>query len=190
MTKVIGLTGGIATGKSTVASYLKVAGWPVYDLDQITHEIEAHNQPVIHEIAAHFGDEVIDNHQVNRHRLGEIVWQQPEKLRTLVRILTPALLAAMEERTKGSLTIFEAAALFENGFHPFFDQIVLLTCDPVLRLKRLQQRNHISLSAANQLIKTQWPQDLKLGLVDAVFDSSHGTKSCAEQLQKWLAKLE
>ncbi|USS85239.1 dephospho-CoA kinase [Fructilactobacillus myrtifloralis] len=190
MTKVIGLTGGIATGKSTAARYLVSQGVAVLDLDAETHELEAHDQATIQQITATFGPEVQVNGQIDRHRLGQLVFADSTQLKRLVRIINPALLrrvtAAMAE---SDLLVLDAPTLFENGFTSYVDQILMVTCEPLVQMQRLITRNQVSISRASQLMGAQWSQATKAALADWVVDSTAGETQLTQQLQTWLEKM-
>ncbi|ANZ58274.1 dephospho-CoA kinase [Fructilactobacillus lindneri] len=189
MTKIIGLTGSIATGKSTVARMIAEEGIPVLDLDEITHDLENHNQKVIEIIGKCFGKNVISSGKVDRNKLGKIVFSNPSKMKELVRIINPFLFKLIEKNTNGCLTVLDAPTLFENGFQIMTDNVLMVTCDPVIQMSRLQKRDNISISKANQLISAQWPQSLKKELADELIDSSNGFKDLKQQVLKWLDKL-
>ncbi|USS93824.1 dephospho-CoA kinase [Fructilactobacillus ixorae] len=190
MTKVIGLTGGIATGKSTAARYLVSQGVAVLDLDAETHELEAHDSAIIQQITATFGPEVQVDGQIDRHRLGQLVFADPTQLKRLVRIINPALLqrvtAAMAEL---DLLVLDAPTLFENGFTSYVDQILMVTCEPLVQMQRLIARNQVSISRASQLMGAQWSQATKAALADWVVDSTAGATQLTHQLQTWLEKM-
>ncbi|USS87602.1 dephospho-CoA kinase [Fructilactobacillus hinvesii] len=189
MTKLIGLTGGIATGKSTAAAYLQQQGLPILDLDQVTHDLEAHDQQVIDQIVATFGPAVKTNGQIDRKQLGKIVFADSQRMRQLVRIINPALARVILQSTATEWLVLDAPTLFENGFTSYVDLTVMVTCDPIVQMQRLMQRNQVSVSWASQLMGAQWSQRTKANLADVVIDSSNGKQQLWQQLQRLIENL-
>ncbi|USS89749.1 dephospho-CoA kinase [Fructilactobacillus cliffordii] len=189
MTRIIGLTGGIATGKSTAAAYLREQGFPVLDLDQLTHDLEAHDQDVIQQITAVFGPAVQTDGQIDRKKLGRIVFADPHLLKQLVRIINPALLKVIAEKTAPDWLILDAPTLFENGFTSYVDLILMVTCEPMIQMQRLITRDQVSISWASRLIGAQWPQRTKAALADQVVDSTQGKQKLYRELQRFIENL-
>ncbi|USS91190.1 dephospho-CoA kinase [Fructilactobacillus carniphilus] len=189
MTRIIGLTGGIATGKSTAAAYLREQGFPVLDLDQLTHELEDYDHDVIQQITAIFGSAVQTDGQIDRQKLGRVVFNNPHQLKQLVRIINPALLKVITETTASDWLILDAPTLFENGFTSYVDLILMVTCDPLVQMQRLIARDQVSISWASRLIGAQWSQQTKAALADQVVDSTYGKQQLCRELQRFIENL-
>ncbi|WP_429971006.1 dephospho-CoA kinase [Fructilactobacillus sp. Tb1] len=189
MTKVIGLTGGIASGKSTVGNILREEKYTVIDLDQTVHSLETENEEVINRIASLFGPDVISDGKVNRSKLAAIVFNDKKAMKELIKILNPFLINEIHKQLTDDLVIVEAPTLFENGLQVYVDEIVMVTCDPVVQMQRLQKRDDLSISKANKLISSQWPQVIKRELSDLVIDSSNGIVDLKKQVKEIINNL-
>jgi dephospho-CoA kinase len=161
---VVGLTGGICSGKSTVAAMFGRLGAVVIDADRVAHELQAPGQPVYEAIVAAFGDEILaDDGRIDRRRLGAIVFGDPAARARLEAILHPALIAECERRIRQAadsgarVCILDAALLIESGRHGRFDAIVLVEASEIIQLERLMARTGISREEAMQRIRAQMP---------------------------------
>lgn len=192
MTKLVGLTGGIASGKSLITNYVTTLGIPVIDADKITHELQEPNSQANALIAAEFGETVIDDEgALNRANLGAIVFSDAAKLKTLVRIMNPLIrerVVAEYNQLKADheLVIFDAPTLFENSFTDLVDQIVVVYVDAVTQMERLINRNDLSIAQANQRIKSQWLLETKVTLADVVINNSESKSQTLKQVDEWL----
>ncbi|WP_395318266.1 dephospho-CoA kinase [Fructilactobacillus frigidiflavus] len=189
MTRIIGLTGGIASGKSTVGEILRTQGFKVIDLDQTVHCLENENEVVIQRISNIFGEHVIDAGKVNRPKLAKIVFNDELALKKLVRILNPFLIAEIRQSSYDDLVFIEAPTLFENGLQIYVDKVVMITCDPIVQMQRLIKRNQLSISKASLLINSQWPQAIKKDLSDFSIDASTGIDDLKKQVQGLIDNL-
>lgn len=189
MTRLIGLTGGIASGKSTVGKILRTHGFKVIDLDQTVHHLEDENEIVIKQIGAIFGKNIINTGKIDRKKLAKIVFNDKAALKQLIRILNPFLIAEIQKSANEKLIFIEAPTLFENGLQVYVDKIIMVTCDPIVQMQRLSNRNHLSISKANLLISSQWPQAIKKELSDIVIDSSTGIEDLSKQVQVLMDNL-
>lgn len=183
MTKIIGLTGGIASGKSTVGNLLRDYGFKVIDLDQTVHWLESENQLVIDQIDTIFGNKVVVEGKIKRNKLAEIVFNDKKALKQLVRILNPFLISEIQKVSNKQMVFIEAPTLFENGLQIYVDEVIMVACDPLVQIQRLMKRNKISISKASLLINNQWPQTIKKELSDMVIDSSNGIDELKKQVQ-------
>lgn len=189
----IALTGGIATGKSTVASMLKLLGYAIIDADTIAHDVLIQHAARVIEV---FGREICDvNSNIDRKKLGAIVFADPEKLRVLESIVHPII----------AQTIYEKAAVLEQRKIPFFVDIpiffekrelfafisksVLVYAPPDVQLARLQARNNLSLEEAKQRIAAQIPIDVKKQQADAIIDNSGDVQALQVQVERYLERL-
>ena len=160
--KWVGLTGGIATGKSTVAQILRESGLPVVDADALVHRILSLKGEGYQSIVSHFGESILlPSVDIDRGILGSIVFQNSEKLTELESILHPLVqLASQEERLRlekqgCNLAFYEIPLLFEKNLEYRFDATVLVYASRKLQKERLMKRNQMSEEAAEQRLKAQ-----------------------------------
>lgn len=163
--KTIGLTGGIATGKSTVARILREAlDVPVIDADQVAREIVAPGQPALAEIVTRFGQGVLlADGQLNRRALGAVVMADPEARKALDAITHPRIREAIQ-RQLGQLAeggapaaAVEAALLVETGAYRLYDALLVVSCSPQTQLQRLMSRERMSEEEARLWVQSQLP---------------------------------
>ena len=144
----VGLTGGIASGKSTVASILRDLDCPILEADPLGHELLEQGQLAYNEIVAEFGKEVLDSYgKVDRSKLGAIVFANAEKRARLNQILHPRILdvirkwfSALDRPGAPELAVVEAALIIEAGYNKELDRIIVCWCRPEQQLERLQER--------------------------------------------------
>ena len=165
---VVGLTGGICSGKSTVAGMFEKLGAVVLDADQIAHELQAPGQPLFETIVQAFGREVVgEDGRIDRKRLGAIVFADPQARARLEEIMHPAIVAECERRIQQSaahgaaVCLLDAALLIESGRHARFDRIILVEGGEAVQLQRLVARMGIGRDEAMQRIRSQMPWEEK-----------------------------
>jgi dephospho-CoA kinase len=160
---VFGLTGGIATGKSTLARLLRERGARVIDADAVAREVVAPGTDGLEEVVARFGDAILTRDGVlNREALGALVFADPAARADLNAILHPRIAARsaalLAEAAAGAAPVFyEAALLFETGSAALFDEIVVVGCSPDLQLARVIARDGLTPDAARARIAAQMP---------------------------------
>jgi len=185
----VGLTGGMAAGKSTVASMLRAHDYPVLDADTIGHELLEEGQEAYKEVIATFGIDILDQHgNIDRAELGKIVFAEPEKLKVLNAILHPRIGKVVEDwfaalarsSDPPDIAVVEAALLFESGFSQSLDKMMVCWCRPEQQLERMLERG-LTEDEAKQRIAAQMPNEEKLKLADATIDCS-GTIEETERL--------
>lgn len=167
----IGLTGGIGSGKSTVARIFSVLGIPVYDADSSAKRLMAENKNLKGKIIEHFGKESYHNGQLNTKHLAEQVFNDPEKTELLNSIVHPATITDAEEwmkKQKSPYLIKEAALIFESGSNKFFDKIIGVSSPLDLRIERTMKRNKITLSQVMDRINLQMDEEKKMNLCDYI----------------------
>lgn len=161
MPSILGLTGNIASGKSTVGMLLLELGATAYiDADLVVHELYLPGQPLVAEVAAAFGPGVVDKDGgVDRRALGEIVFGDREKLRRLEGIVLPsvrdALLARLRALPADGIGVFDAIKLVESGYAPLCDGVWLVTCSEQAQLRRLMTSRGLTETDARQRIAAQ-----------------------------------
>lgn len=181
-TRVIGLTGGIASGKSTVAAMFAALGAPVIDADQVARDVVEPGQPALAEIVAAFGAEMVDaGGRLDRKRLGAVVFGDPERRRALNAIVHPRIGAETtrriaEARARGvEELIYEAALLVENGIHRGLDGLVVVAVPTEVQLARLMARDGLDERDARRRLDAQAPLAEKVAAADWVIDNA-GTR--------------
>jgi len=185
--RVIGLTGGIATGKSSVARLLEEHGAVVIDADQLSREAVMPGTPGLAQIVAAFGDQVVlPDGSLDRARLRDIIFADIDRRQQLERILHPEIGRLAEERIAAvsadkKLIIYMAPLLIEAGATGRVDEIWVVTVDPAVQLQRLMARDGISLEQAQAIIKSQMPLDVKARFGKIVIDNS-GTLEQTRQI--------
>jgi dephospho-CoA kinase len=185
---VVGLTGGIATGKSTVAQMFKRCGAIIIDADQLARDVVRPGKPAWREIVKVFGEGVLNpNRSINRHALGEIVFHNRRKLRRLEHIIHPRvareqqrLARRIAECSPDAVIVYEVPLLFESGAHKRVDTIVVVTADRETQIARLKQRNGLTRTEALRRINNQMPLARKVRRADVVLDGT-GDKAVVKQ---------
>jgi dephospho-CoA kinase len=173
--KWIGLTGGIGTGKSTVAKILRDMGLPVVDADQLARQSTAVGSPGLKRVAAEFGAGVLDSSgELDRSALGAIVFSDPKKREDLEGILHPII---QELRAKArreleqagcEMAFYDVPLLFEKNLEDEFDSTVLVYANPEEQVRRVVERDGLSLSDAEARLRAQLPIDEKVKRADFV----------------------
>ncbi|XMB85662.1 dephospho-CoA kinase [Mycoplasmatota bacterium WC44] len=144
MKKVIGLTGGAASGKTTVSKFFKKLGAEVINADLIGHVIQR-EQETIDEIVATFGEEVLSDTFIDRKKLGSIVFKDKKQLEKLNKIMHPRMykrIASMINESSNDIIILDMAILFEAGFNDLCNEFIVIYSDTSLQMKRLLKRDH------------------------------------------------
>ena len=171
MPKIIGLTGGIGSGKSTVAKHIEQMGVPVYIADLEAKKI-LDTDDAVSEVAEAFGQEIIENGKVNREKLSQIVFQQPQKLKILNSIIHPKVALHfknwVDAHSQEPIVIKEAAILFESGSYKDCDKVILVTAPKEIRIQRVIKRDGLSRQAIESRMQNQWSEEEKEALSDFV----------------------
>jgi len=193
MTFVLGITGGIATGKSSVVQHIKQLGFPVVDADIIARHLLDQNMPAYNEIVKVFGSEILqENGEINRQALGALVFNHPDKLKQLDELMAPflqeSILAAIKQASQNQkLVIVDVPLMYEKGYDEWMDQVAVVYCTPEQQLNRLMKRNQLTEKEAKQRINSQLPIEMKKLLAEIVFDNSANLKQTLEQVNTWLS---
>ncbi|MGA2846304.1 MAG: dephospho-CoA kinase [Candidatus Acidiferrales bacterium] len=193
----VGLTGGIATGKTTVASMLRDRDVPVLDADPLGHELLEPGQAAYEETVAAFGREVLDaGGKVNRAKLGGIIFADAQKRARLNQILHPRILdilqkwfAALDEPEGPEFAVVEAALIVEAGYNRNLDKLIVCWCRPDQQLERLTLRG-LSMEEVQQRIGAQMPPDEKRKLADEAIDCSGSIEETQQQVNRAVEKLK
>ena len=188
-----GLTGGIATGKSTVSRLFVEYGARLIDADVLAREAVAPGRPALQQIVESFGREVLrPDGALDRDRLGKAVFGDPRQLEKLNAIVHPYVAVAQEQRSREiagkephAVIVYDAALLIEAGAHKRMDKIFVVTADEQTQLARLKARDHLSAEEAKKRVVAQMPLADKVKLADYVID---GTLPI-EQLRKEVRRI-
>ncbi|WHQ78730.1 dephospho-CoA kinase [Latilactobacillus curvatus] len=183
MTYFLGLTGGIASGKSTVAALFKEQGIPVIDADQVAHQVLATNKSVQAQLQAAFGEAVVKNGQVDRPVLGQQVFGNPEALDQLNAITGPAILTAIKQQMEAAdapLVVLDVPLLYEQHYEQYCDGVAVVYVERKTQLQRLMARNQLTVEQANARIDSQSDLATKKARADFVIDNQ-GTPAMLRQ---------
>lgn len=172
--KIIGLTGGIGSGKTTVAKIFESLGVPIYIADVEAKKL-MESEFIIRKIEEEFGSSVISNHQIDRMVLAKIVFDSPEKLKKLNEIVHPAVAKDFESWVAKHLdhpfVIKETAILFEMGGDKFCDKTILVTAPKEIRIDRVMKRDRVTETEVLKRMNQQWSDDRKLNLADFIINN-------------------
>jgi dephospho-CoA kinase len=191
-----GLTGGIASGKSTVAAMLRELGFPVIEADQVAHQVMEPGQPAYNEVVAVFGGAILDSDKrINRRSLAAMVFNDHEKLTRLNGIIHPRvqeemlrMFAELAKSGKHAAAFVEAALIFEAGLHKELDGVVVAWCLPQQQLARLMERG-LSEVEAGKRIAAQMPVAAKMALAAAKIDCSGALDETRRQVETFAERL-
>ncbi|HXN99926.1 MAG TPA: dephospho-CoA kinase [Candidatus Acidoferrales bacterium] len=193
----VGLTGGIATGKTTVASMLRDLDVPVLNADTLGHELLEPGQAAYDEIIAVFDEDILDaDGKVNRAKLGGVIFADAQKRARLNQILHPRIMevvqkwfAALDEPDGPELAVVEAALIFEARYNQKLDKIIVCWCLPEQQMERLTLRG-LSMEEAQQRIAAQMPLADKRKLADEAIDCSGSIEETQRQVNQVAEKLK
>jgi dephospho-CoA kinase len=193
----VGLTGGIASGKSTVATLLRDGEYPVLDADSIARELLEPGQDAYKETLREFGDGILGRGgAVDRAKLGAVVFSDPQKRTRLNQILHPRIqkvvaewFAALDRPGGPDLAFEDAALILESGAKKNFDRVVVCWCRPEQQIERLQQRG-LSAADARLRIAAQMPIEEKRRLADEQIDCSGSLDETERQMNAVVARLK
>ncbi|MGH7723229.1 MAG: dephospho-CoA kinase [Candidatus Dormibacteria bacterium] len=190
------MTGGIATGKSTVAAMLGRRGAVVIDADALAHEVLLPGAPAVEEVVAHFGADVLDGSgAVDRATLGALVFADPTLRADLERITHPRINALLEERittalqAEARLVVADIPLLFESGRIGSFEATMLVYAPAAVQLQRLRDRDGLDDLSAQRRLAAQLPIDDKLRLATWVIDNGGTRDLTAAQVDTWWREL-
>jgi dephospho-CoA kinase len=189
----IGVTGGIASGKSLVASILGGLGAFVVDADEVYHGLIEPGMPLFNAIVARWGGVVLEDGHLDRKRLGAIVFSEPEERKYLEEITHPATIKAMEEKLDSAGTehqVLVAPLLLEAGQRHLVDQVWLVVVDSETRISRLMARENITREDALKRIASQMPDEEKIRQASEVIYNNGAPDETAEQVRRLWEKIE
>lgn len=192
---IVGLTGSIASGKSTVSSILKRKGFPIVDADEIARLVVEPGTPVLLEISRAFGQEVLqEDGSLNREKLGERIFGNAEERQKLNGIIHPAIRKEMLRQKEQLLVngaktvIMDIPLLFESKLQSFVDKIIVVSVTPEIQKERLIARNVLSEEEAEVRIRSQLPMVEKERGADAVLSNNDTIEQTEKQLESILSE--
>lgn len=196
MTLVLGLTGGIASGKSSIAAMFAEFGAVVVSADQLAREVVAPGSVTLQALTAAFGPTILGpGGGLDREAMGRIVFADPAARERLNALTHPAIARLAEAHLQElrardvPLVVYEAPLLFEAGAEGRVDRVLVLVIDPALQRARLQERDHFDAATVEARIAAQWPQADKTARADFVIDNSGSLEETRRQvsaLYHWL----
>jgi dephospho-CoA kinase len=198
----VGLTGGIASGKSAVGEMFVALGAHLVQADRLAHELMNPGEPVYNQVVRHFGREIVNpDGSVNRPKLAELAFGAPDlpedqrgsRVAELNRIVHPAVIRSQEEwmqaigaQNRNAVAIVEAALILEAGMGKRFDRLIVVTCAPEQRTARFAARQKIDLESATKEVRrrmaAQLPDEEKVKAADYVIDNSGSLATTREQV--------
>lgn len=188
---IIGITGGIGSGKSVISKLLVAMGYPVYDSDAEAKKIMQSDLSVIKELQLEFGEDTYINNQLNKQHLASEVFGNPERLRALNAIVHPAVKRHFQAWTKqqsGSVVFLETAILFESGFNSETHKVILVTAPLDIRIERVVRRDQCTQEQVMQRITLQWTEEAKALKSDFIIVND-GQHSLIKQTEKIISEL-
>ncbi|WP_413379158.1 dephospho-CoA kinase [Alkalihalobacillus sp. 1P02AB] len=194
MSLIIGLTGGIASGKSTVSTYLKQNGIPIVDADKIARKVVEPGEDAYKEIVDTFGEEVImPDRTLHRKRLGEIVFNDPIAREQLNKIVHPAVRQGMVQEKNRWLNegyqtvVLDIPLLFESNLFHLVDKVLLVYVEEHIQLSRLMERDQSTKEAALKRIQAQMPLKDKMERADAIIYNNDTLEKTYEQVDQLIS---
>jgi dephospho-CoA kinase len=195
--KLIGLTGGIASGKSTVARILERLGAAVINADVLAREVVEPGTEAWKEIVQAFGNEVLQPDQtLDRQKLRALIFNQPEARKKLESIIHPRVRALAEERIREhgaagyAVVVYEVPLLFEGNLHEWLRPVILVACDVDTQRQRLQQRDRLGAAEAQKHIAAQMSLEEKRRLADYVIENNGSLEDLEREVQAVLEKIK
>lgn len=191
---ILGVTGGIATGKSTVVSIFRSLNFPIVDADVIAREIVEVGESALEKIVAVFGSEVIKTDgSLDRKQLGKIIFSDDEKRKKLNKILSPFLKKAIltqiaDKKNQAPMVIVDIPLLFEGGYDKYVDKVAVVYVSETTQLARLMKRDHLTQGEAQQRINSQMSIEKKKQKADIVFDNQKSIRETEKIVRKWVSE--
>lgn len=188
MEKIIGITGGIASGKSTVTNFLRKQGFQVVDADALVHQLQKPGGLLFEALVQHFGQEIIlENGELNRHLLASLIFSNPEEREWSKRIQGEIIreeLSTLRDQLAQTEEIFfmDIPLLFEQDYSAWFDKTWLVYVDRDVQVERLMKRDHLSKDEAESRLAAQWPIENKKDLASHILDNNGNQNQLLNQV--------
>lgn len=189
----IGITGSIACGKSTVSNYLLEKGYTIIDADKLGH-IALTSEDVKRKLAEKFGDEIIENNEISREKLGKLVFGNEDNLKILNSIIHPKIkkliLKLQDEHKDEQFVFLDIALLYEAKFVDLVERVIVVYVNEKVQIERLMSRNSLSKEEALSRIKSQMSSEEKAALSDYSIDNSDTIENTYQQIDEILEKIK
>ena len=189
----IGITGSIACGKSTVSDYLIDKGYTIIDADKLGH-VALTSDDVKRKLAEKFGDEILENNEISREKLGKLVFGNDDNLKLLNSIIHPKIkeliLKLQEEHKDEDLVFLDIALLYEANFVDLVEKVVVVYVDEDVQLERLMMRNSLPKEEAIKRVESQMSPREKASLGDFVINNSYSKEDTFQKIDEILEKLK
>ena len=188
MGKIIGITGGIASGKSTVTNFLRKQGFQVVDADALVHQLQKPGGHLFEALVQHFGQEIIlENGELNRPLLASLIFSNPEEREWSKQIQGEIIreeLATLRDQLTQTEAIFfmDIPLLFEQDYSAWFDETWLVYVDRDVQVERLMRRDHLSKDEAESRLAAQWPIENKKDLASHILDNNGNQNQLLSQV--------
>ena len=196
MGKIIGITGGIASGKSTVTNFLRKQGFQVVDADAVVHQLQKPGGRLFQALVQHFGQEIIlENGELNRPILASLIFSNPEEREWSKQIQGEIIreeLATLRDQFAQTESIFfmDIPLLFEQDYSSWFNETWLVYVEPDVQMERLMKRDQLSEDVAISRLSAQWPLEEKKGLASQVIDNNGSQDQLLAQLNSLLERSD
>ena len=195
MGKIIGITGGIASGKSTVTEFLRQKGFQVVDADAVVHQLQKPGGRLFQILVEHFGEKILlENGELNRRLLASLIFSNPEEQewskRTQGEIIREELAALRNQFAQTEALFFmDIPLLFEQNYASWFDETWLVYVNRDVQLERLMKRDQISKEAAESRLNSQWPLERKISLSSHSLDNNGNQEQLIAQVVQLLEEM-
>lgn len=192
MGKIIGITGGIASGKSTVTEFLRQKGFQVVDADAVVHQLQKPSGRLYQVLVEHFGEKILlENGELNRPLLASLIFSNPEEQewskRTQGEIIREELATLRDQLVQSEDVFFmDIPLLFEQGYDSWFDEIWLVYVDKKTQIERLMNRDHLNIEEAQARLESQLSLSKKKKLASHIIDNSGTQKELVNQVASLL----
>ncbi|MFA5074208.1 MAG: dephospho-CoA kinase [Nitrospirota bacterium] len=194
---IVGLTGGIASGKSLAAGIFKDLGAQVIDADRIAHQLLEPDEQPWKEVVEYFGESILlPDKCIDRKKLGEVIFNDPQKRLWLNSILHPRIFEAfqsqikrLKDRQPNSIVIFDAILLIETGYHRNLDKIIVVYAEQEQQIERLTARDGFTREQALARIQSQMPLKEKRSYADYIVDNTQSREYAEQQVRKIFQQL-
>lgn len=190
--KIIGLTGGIGSGKTTVANWFLEKGIPVYNSDEEAKKLINEDPEIVELLTELFGDGTYDNGSYNSKFVASKVFNDKELLIKLNHIVHPAVFSHFKNWVKNQSAIFvvkEAAILFESGSYKDCDKVISVVADEEIRIRRVRNRDKLNRDQIRQRMKNQWTDSQRIALSDFVMTNNADLNQLKEEFKSVYNKL-
>ncbi|EMC27963.1 dephospho-CoA kinase [Streptococcus mutans ST1] len=196
MTKIIGIAGGIASGKSTITNYLRQKGYQVIDADQVVHDLQANGGRLYQALVNWLGTAILNEAgELNRPKLSQFIFSSPDNLAKSSQLQNAIIRQELETRRDQlakteAIFFMDIPLLIEQNYRDWFDEIWLIAVSPETQIKRLKQRNGYSQEEAQQRLASQMPLQSKKVYADQIIDNNKTVENTKMQVDSQLRRLQ